>query len=158
MAADDPSAPAIAFSPATSNDAGVGGATQTASFVIGSLRLELSAARGAARLVVASAEDRDVYVVEPAALASWARATGRLLALSAASHPGDAVEYRAPFLIDREGRASIAFEGSVAEFVTYRLLVTGASGVAGITTTGDVVRGVTDAAVGAVGVARSATV
>lgn len=155
VAADNRSA--SAFLPATARGPIADDATQTASFAIGALRLELSAAPGAARLVVASGEDREVYVVEPAALTSWADATGRLLALTAAADAASAAEYRAPFLIDREGRASIAFEGLVTEHgVAYRLLVTGAAArIAGIMTTADLVRGVTDAVVGAVAVARS---
>ena len=103
--------------------------------------------------------DRDIYVIDPAALSAWAQGTRRLLSLEPATHAAHAAELRAPFLTDREGRASIAFEGLVAvRAVTYRLLVTGASGrIAGVMTPADIVRGVTDAAAGAVIVARSAT-
>jgi hypothetical protein len=131
---------------------------QTACFVVGSLRLELSAAPGAARLVVADDRSRDIYVVEPNALAIWAAATARLMMLMPALQQSDRVEYRTPYLIDREGRASIAFEGLVSEqTVSYRLLVSGAeSKVAGLMTTGEIVRQVSEAAAGAVAVARVA--
>ena len=123
MAADDRSAPVSDFSHATPTHSTAGGATQTAAFAVGALRVELSAARGAARVVVTSGDDREIYVVEPAALASWARATVRLLSLAPARGAGQGAEYRAPFLIDREGRPAIAFEGLVtAQAVTFRLL------------------------------------
>lgn len=173
MAADDRSAPASDFSHATPTHSTAGGATQTAAFAVGALRVELSAARGAARVVVTSGDDREIYVVEPAALASWARATVRLLSLAPARGAGQGAEYRAPFLIDREGRPAIAFEGLVtAQAVTFRLLtfsrgsdpldpvepvdpvVNGAgSRLAGIVTTADLIRSVTDAASGAATVA-----
>ena len=171
MAADDRSAPAsVSRTPA--GESTVRGATQTASFAIGTLRLDLIAAPGAARVVVSSGDDRDVYVVEPAALSSWARATVRLLSLAPASDTAGGAEYRAPFLIDREGRPAVAFEGVVtAQAVTFRLLslsrgsdpldrdpldrvVIGAeSPVSRIVTTADTIRGVTDAASGAAAVA-----
>jgi hypothetical protein len=173
VAADDRSAPASDFSHATPTHSTAGGATQTAAFAVGALRVELSAARGAARVVVTSGDDREIYVVEPAALASWARATVRLLSLAPARGAGQGAEYRAPFLIDREGRPAIAFEGLVtAQAVTFRLLtfsrgsdpldpvepvdpvVNGAgSRLAGIVTTADLIRSVTDAASGAATVA-----
>ena len=159
MAADDRSAPASAFSRTTAGESAVGGATQTASIAVGALHLDLIAAPGAARVVVSSGNDRDVYVVEPAALASWARATVRLLSLAPSGDATRGAEYRAPFLIDREGRPAIAFEGLVtARAVTFRLLVSGAeSRVAGIVTTAGIIRDVMDAASGAVRVALTAT-
>jgi hypothetical protein len=80
------------------------------------------------------------------------------LDLATATNPSERVEFRTPFLIDREGRASIAFEGLVSELgLSYRLLVNGAEGrVAGVMTTSDVVRGVAEAAGGAVLVAQRA--
>jgi CBS domain-containing protein len=173
VAADDRSAPASDFSHATPTHSTAGGATQTAAFAVGALRVELSAARGAARVVVTSGDDREIYVVEPAALASWARATVRLLSLAPARGAGQGAEYRAPFLIDREGRPAIAFEGLVTtQAVTFRLLtfsrgsdpldpvepvdpVVSAAGsrLAGIVTTADLIRSVTDAASGAATVA-----
>ena len=159
MAADDRSAPVSAFSHAAATESTAGGAAQTASFAVGALRLDLIAACGAARVVVWSGEEREVYVVEPAALASWARATVRLLSLTPAGGAAHGAEYRAPFLIDREGRPAIAFEGLVAaQAVTFRLLVCGAeSRVEGTVTTADIIRAVTDAASGAVTVALRAT-
>jgi hypothetical protein len=157
VAADDRSAPARRHSPGTSSDP-IAGRTQTAAFAAGGFRIELSAAPGAARLVVASGDSRDVYVVDPAALAVWADATRRLLALQPAKRAAEVAEYRAPFLIDCEGRESIAFEGLVsAQAVTYRLLISGATArAARVVTTAELVGGVTEAAAGAVGVARSA--
>jgi len=159
VAADDRSAPVSAFSHAAATESTAGGAAQTASFAVGALRLDLIAACGAARVVVWSGEEREVYVVEPAALASWARATVRLLSLTPAGGAAHGAEYRAPFLIDREGRPAIAFEGLVAaQAVTFRLLVCGAeSRVEGTVTTADIIRAVTDAASGAVTVALRAT-
>ena len=171
MAADDRSAPVSAFSHAAARDSTAGGAAHTASLAVGALRLDLIAAWGAARVVVSSGDDREVYVVEPAALASWARATVRLLSLTPAGGAAHGAEYRAPFLIDREGRPAIAFEGLVAaQAVTFRLLrfsrgsdsldpiVSGAeSRVAAVMTTADIIRDVTDAASGAVKVALMAT-
>jgi hypothetical protein len=132
------------------------GGTQSASFDVGALRLELSAAPGATRLVVATDNARDTYVVDPAALASWAAATAKLLTLEPATDRDERAEFRAPFLIDRESRASIAFEGLVSEIgVSYRLLVHGAEErVAGLMTTAAVIRGVCEAAKGAGSLAR----
>ena len=131
--------------------------TQTASFDVPPFRLELSAASGAARLVVAQGDDRDIYVVDPVALGTWANAFTRLLSLDSWAEPRGEVEFRAPFLIDREGRASVAFHGIVdAHGVTYRLLVCGAaSRIVGVPTTADVVRDVASAVTGAVRVAGS---
>ena len=158
MAADERSAPASRLSPSASEPI-AGGTTQTASFQVGALRLELSASPGAARLVVAADDVRDIYVVDPAALASWAKGCRQLLSLVRAERASGAAEFRAPFLVDREGRTSIAFEALVsAGAVTYRLLVSGASSrVAGIMTERELIVGVTDAALGAVAVARSAS-
>ena len=159
MPADDRSASASALSSGTNRASTTGSATQTASFAIGALRVELIAAPGTARLVFSTGDDREVYVVEPAALASWASATARLLSLTPAGEAGDGAQYRAPFLIDREGRPAVAFEGLVsAQAVAFRMLVTGAeSRVAGIMTTADIIRDITNAAGGAVAVARAAT-
>lgn len=134
------------------------GAPQTAAFTVGALQIELTAAPGAARLVVAGDGARDIYVVEPHALATWASAIGRLLALVPASRPTERAEYRSPFLLDREARPSIAFEGLVGEqAVSYRLLVTGADArIAGLMTTADVIRAIAEAAAGAVVVASAA--
>jgi len=58
---------------------------------------------------------------------------------------------RAPFLVDREGRPSIAFEALVSELgVGYRLLVCSATDQPpGLMTTADVVQGMAQAAAGA---------
>jgi hypothetical protein len=157
VVADDRPGPVSNVSVATSSPR-TGAASQSASFGIGALSLELSAAPGAARLVVSDTASRDIYVVDPSALASWSSAVRKLLDLATATNPSERVEFRTPFLIDREGRASIAFEGLVSELgLSYRLLVNGAEGrVAGVMTTSDVVRGVAEAAGGAVLLAQRA--
>ena len=129
--------------------------TQTASFDVAPFRLELSAAPGAARLVVSQGADRDIYVVDPAALTTWARAFTRLLSLDSLEKPRGHAEFRAPFLIDREGRASVAFYGTVDDTgVSYQLLVCGAaSRVVGVPTTAAFVRDVAAAVAGVVTVA-----
>jgi hypothetical protein len=106
-------------------------------------------------LVVVHGDDRDTYVVDPAALSAWARAFTRLRSLELWERPRGHVEFRAPFLIDREGRASVAFHGHVDDNgVSYRLLVCGAaSRVVGVPTTADVVRDVAAAVAGAVAIA-----
>jgi hypothetical protein len=130
--------------------------TQSASFDVGSVRLELSASPGAARLVLAADGSRDTYVIDPSALTAWSSATTKLLSLAPAADPEHRAEFRAPYLIDREGRTSIAFEGLVTELgVGYRLLVSRPSGVVtGIMTTAEVARSVAEAAAGAAAVAR----
>jgi hypothetical protein len=156
VVADDRARPLadVASTPARAPSAG--SETQTASFDVGELRLELSAAPGAARLVVSAGADRDVYIVDPNALETWAVATTKLLSLAPAVSPA---EFRAPFLIDREGRTSIAFEAIVSDSpVAYRLLVSGAAErVARLPTRSELLRDLTEAAVGAVSIARQAT-
>ena len=128
--------------------------TQSASFDLGDVRLELTASPGAARVVVAVGDVRDIYVVDPAALADWSRGVERLLALPPAPTDRERAEYRSPFLIDREGRASIALEALVSDAVSFRVMVHGAeSRVAGIMTTAETVRGLAAAAAGIVSVA-----
>ena len=153
MVADDRSGP---LSGVASAPSGTNAKAQSASFQVGGLTLELTAAPGAARLIVSGDGVRDIYVVDPAALAAWAAATATLLALAPASDPVGRIEFRAPFLIDREGRQAIAFEGLVSEHgVSYRLLVSGAGErVAGLITTVEIVRDVAEAATGAGSVAR----
>lgn len=156
VTADDRTSSASNLSPTTGSSAHSRGDTQSASFDLGDLRVELTASPGAARVVVAAGEVRDIYVVDPAALAAWSRSVERLLTLIPAATERDWVEYRSPFLIDREGRASIAVEGLVAATVAYRLIVHGADSlVAGIMTTRETIRGLADAAAGAVAVAGS---
>jgi hypothetical protein len=129
---------------------------QSASFQIGSVRLEMSASPGEARLVIAADGTRGAHVIDAAALAAWAVSTTRLFTLAAASAADQRAEFRSPYLLDREGTATIAFEGLVSENgVGYRLLVTrGPSGITGIMTTADVARSVAEAAAGAAAVAR----
>jgi hypothetical protein len=133
-------------------------APQTAGFTVGSIQLELTAAPGAARLVVAAGGSRDTYVVDPNALSAWATEITRLLSLAPATTPSQRADYRAPFLVDREGRQSVTFEALVGDqAVGYRLLVSGAAGrVAGLMTTPDLVREIAGAAVGAVLLASAA--
>lgn len=156
MVADERSGPISGVSSVRVDAPRADAETQSASFDVGGLRLELSAAPGATRLVVATDDARDTYVVDPSALAAWAAATAKLLTLEPATDPDGRAEFRAPFLIDRESRASIAFEGLVSESgVSYRLLVHGAGErVAGLMTTAAVVRGVCEAAKGAGSLAR----
>jgi len=141
---------------APTSTAGADASAQSASFDIGNLRLELSASPGAARLVVSDSTTRDVYVVDPAALASWSRGVGQVASLQPASTPPGGTETRTPFLIDREGRASIAVEALVSQHdVGYRVVVCGAAGrVATITTVGETIRELAEAAAGAVLVAQ----
>jgi hypothetical protein len=129
----------------------VDGAPQTASFAVGAFQIALTAAPGAARLVVSANGSRDIYVVDPDALAEWAAAIGRLLSMGPATDQSHRADYRAPFLIDREGRQSVALEALVSEqAVAYRLLVTGAAGrLAGLMTSAELVREIADAAAGA---------
>ena len=157
MVADDRPGP-LSNVPTSTSTPGLGAASQSASFGVGALCLELSAAPGAARLVVSDNTSRDIYVVEPSTLSAWSSSVRRLLDLAAATTRSERVEFRTPFLIDREGRPSIAFEGLVSEHgLSYRLLVYGAEGrVAGVMTTSDIVRGVAEAAGGAVRVAQCA--
>jgi hypothetical protein len=158
VVADERSGPFSGLSSAAPSAARPDTDTQSATFQVGGLVLELIAAPGAARLVVSGNGVRDTYAVDPAVLGAWATATATLLSLTPAAGPEERIEFRTPFLIDREGRPSIAFEGLVAEAgVGYRLIVSGASErVAGIMTTAEVVRGVAEAAAGAGNVARPA--
>jgi hypothetical protein len=90
----------------------VEGAPQTASFAVGAFRVELTAAPGAARLIVSADGSRDIYVVDPDALAVWAADIGRLLSIGKAADPSHRADYRAPFLIDREGTPSRCIRGA----------------------------------------------
>ena len=113
--------------------------------------MEFTAAPGAARLVISADGSRDIYVVDPDALAEWAAAIRRLLSIGPATDQSHRADYRAPFLIDREGRQSVALEALVTEqAVGYRLLVTGAAGrLAGLMMNVELVREIADAAAGA---------
>jgi hypothetical protein len=155
VTADDRTSSASNLAPSADSAANARTDIQSASFDLGDLRLELTASPGAARLVVAAGTVRDIYVVDPAALAEWSRWIRRLLTLAPAPTDRERAEYRSPFLIDREGRASIALEALVSDTVGYRVIVQGAdSRTAGIVTTAEVVQGLTDAAAGIVSVAN----
>lgn len=156
MTADDRAAPNLSQLPHHSSFSL--GEAQTAAFVIGELSVELTASPGAVRLVVNGSEWREVFVVDPTALEAWAGAIARLIELKAATTPTERAEYRSPFLIDREGRPSIAFEGLVGDdAVTYRVLALGPdAAVAGGEVPVETVRVISEAASGAVVVARTA--
>lgn len=158
MIADDRSGPGPGVSSSTATPRRADAEMQSASFEIGGLRLDFSASPGAARLVVSGDGARDTYVVEPSGLADWAGSTEKLLALREVPDSAARVEFRTPFLIDREGRESIALEGLVSELgVSYRLLITGAKNqVAGLMIETEVVRGVVEAAAGAAALAQRA--
>ena len=156
MTADDRTSSATNLSQSAQHSLLSTGDTQTASFVVGDVSLELTAAPGAARLVVIAASSRDVYVVDPASLSAWASAIERLVTLTPAAMPSEHAEYRSPFLIDREGRPSIAFEGLVGDTVTYRLVVNGTgSRAVSVPTAAETVRAISEAASGAIAVARA---
>ena len=155
MTADDRASSARNLAPSAESVAASRTDTQTASFDLGDLRVELTASPGAARLVVAAGATRDIYVVDPVALAEWSRGIKRLLLLAPAPTDRERAEYRSPFLIDREGRSSIAVEALVSDLVAFRVIVQGAeSRKAGIMTTAEVVRGLADAAAGIISVAN----
>jgi len=128
----------------------------SATFEIVGWSVELSASPGAARLVIMGDGVRDTHMVEPSALAAWATATTKLLSLQPAGSARGRAAIRAPFLVDREGRPSIAFEALLSEQgVGYRLLVRGEQKpLASLVTTEDVVRGMAQAAAGIGMVAR----
>jgi hypothetical protein len=101
----------------------------TASFDVGGFRIELTARSGAPTLDIIVSDARDTYVLDLETLDGWADGTARLLALSPAPRPGERADYRAPFLLDIEGRAALAFESVVTERgVAHRLLVMGQGG------------------------------
>ena len=126
------------------------GDAQSATFDVVGIRLELSATPGSARLVVSRASAVDAYAIEPAAVTAWAVATTKLLSLQPAAVAAGRAEIRAPFLFDRDGRPSIAFEALISELgVGYRLLIGSAAEPApAVVTTAEVVRGVVQAAAG----------
>ena len=149
--------PLAGLSSAPASAARPEGSAQSATFDVVGIRLELNAAPGAARLLVSRAAALDIYAIEPAELAAWAVATTKLLSLQAAEVPAGRADIRAPFLFDREGRPTIAFEALVSELgVGYRLLVGGpAEPAAAVVTTAEVVRDVAQAAAGAGSLARA---
>jgi hypothetical protein len=155
VTADDRTSAASKLAPSAGSSVLSVGSVQTASFGFGDLRVELTASPGAARVIVANLEARDVYVVDPMTLAAWSRGIERLLALPPATAQRDHAEYRSPFLMDREGRASIAVEALVGERVSFRLVIQGAeSRIGGVMATRESVRGLADAAAGIVSVAN----
>jgi len=146
-----------AMRPAFPTDAGIpSDDAQTASFDIGGYRIELAARHGATTLGVAGAEGRDSYLIDPETLDRWAEGTARLLGLSPASGPDERADFRAPFLMDAEGRAALAFESLVTEHgVAHRLLVMEHDGrVAALPTSVEDLRELVGAARGAVSLAR----
>lgn len=150
MVADDRPGPLLGLSSSPASVLRTDG-RQSAAFEIVGLRLELSASPGVARLAIAGDGSSDTYVLDAAGLAAWAVAITQLLSLEPAGGVRGCVAVRAPFLIDREGRPSIAFEALVSELgVGYRLLVHGGADKApGLVTTAEVVHGMAQAAAGA---------
>ena len=149
MAADDGSGPVSGLSSSPTSSARAEGQF-SASFEIAGCHLELAAHRGAAQLVLTGGTERYTHVIEPSALAAWAIAITKLLSLRPAETARGRAAIRAPFLVDREGQPSIAFEAMVSEQgVGYRLLVRRADErFAGLATTEEVVRGMAQAAAG----------
>jgi hypothetical protein len=155
VAADDRSGPVSGLSSSPTSSVRAEG-QHSATFDIGGWRLELSASPGAARLDMDAERARATHVVEPGALAAWAAATSKLLSLQPAENARGRSTIRAPFLVDREGHPTIAFEAVVSEHgVGYRLLIGGKQEAgATLVTTEDVVRGMAQAAAGIGRVAR----
>jgi hypothetical protein len=150
--------PASASTPQTAADAVIGSTdVRSASFEVGGLTLELVATTAIVSLSVLAGADRDGYRLDASALDHWADATARLLALSTATGLSACAEFRAPFLMDAEGRASIAFESAVTQGgVVHRLLVMRHDGrVATIVTADNLLRELIDAARGAAAFVRS---
>jgi len=149
VAADDRPGPVSGLSSSPTSSVGAE-RHHSATFEIVGWRLELLASRGAARLVMVGDGARYIHAVEPNALAAWATATTKLLSLRPASSARGRATIRAPFLVDREGQPSIAFEALVSEHgVGYRLLVRpGEEPIASLVTTEDVVRDMAQAAAG----------
>ena len=155
MAADDRSGPVSGLSSSPTSSVRAEG-QHSATFEIVGWRLELSASPGAARLEIVGDRARDTHMVEPGALAVWAVATTKLLSLQPAESARGRAAIRAPFLVDRDGQPTIAFEALVSEYgVGYRLLIGREQGPdASLVTTDDVLRGMAQAAEGIGRVAR----
>ncbi len=134
--------------------------TQTASFAIGGFTVELVASPASAMVSVTSGDDRDDYRIDPEMLDRWAGGTARLLALTPAASPSGCADFRAPFLMDTTGRASIAFESAVTEGrVAHRCLIMGQGGrVAVVAASSDLVAELVHAARGAVRFSRAGSV
>jgi len=149
VAADDRSGPVSGLSTSPTNSVRAEG-QHSATFEIVGWRVELSASAGAARLVIVGDGAQHTHLVDPGALAAWAAATTKLLALRPAETARGPAAIRAPFLVDREGQPAVAFEAMVSEHsLGYRMLVRGGEGpLASLVTTEDVVRGMAQAAAG----------
>lgn len=157
MADDERSGPASGLSPSASNSVRAEG-EHSATFEIVGWRIELSASIGVARVVMAGDGVQHTHLVHPDALAAWSSATTKLLSLRPAETARGCATIRAPFLLDREGEPSIAFEAMVSEQgVSYRLLMRGGDDPGtSLVTTEDDVRGMAQAAAGLGRVARPA--
>ncbi len=129
---------------------------RTATFDLGGYHIEFAARDGLTTLSVSGAEARNSYLIDPETLDRWAEGTARLLGLSSASGPSERADFRAPFLMDAEGRAALAFESVVTEQgVAHRLLVMGQDGrVAALPASVADLREMVAAARGAVSFAR----
>ena len=149
VAADDRSGPVSGLSSSPNSSVRADG-QHSATFEVLGWRLELSASPGFARLAITGVEARYTHLVDPRALAAWAIATTKLLSLRPADSARGRAAIRAPFLLDREGQPSIAFEARVSEQgVGYQMLIGGnAKPLTSLVTTGDVVRGMAQAAAG----------
>lgn len=156
MAADDRSGPVSGLSSSPTSSVRAEG-QHSATFEIVGWCLELSASPGAARLEIVGDRSRETHMVEPGALVAWAVATTQLLSLQPAESSRGRAAIRAPFLVDRDGQSTIAFEALVSEYgVGYRLLIGREQGSgASLVTSGEVVRGMAQAAEGIGRVARS---
>jgi hypothetical protein len=149
VAADDRSGPVSGLSSSPTSSARAEGQF-SASFEIAGWHLELAAYRGSAKLVLSRETERHTHMVEPSALAVWAVAITKLLSLRPAETARGRAIIRAPFIVDREGQPSIAFEAMVSEGgVGYRLLIRRADErLTSLATTEEVVRGLAQAAAG----------
>ena len=155
MAADDRPGPVSGLSSSPKSPVRAEG-QYSATFEIVGWRVELSASAAVARLVILGDGTRLSHVIECGALDAWAAATTKLLSLRPAENARGRAAIRAPFLVDREGEASIAFEATVSEQgLGFRLLIRGGEDpLASLVTTEDIVRGVAQAAAGIARVAR----
>ena len=168
MVSDDRAGRASAFTPPIASTSSqrqngtVAGPTETqsASFAIGGFTVELVASAAFAMLGIVSGDDRDNYRIDPDMLDQWAAGTARLLDLTPAAGPSGRAEFRAPFLMDMDGRASIAFESAVTEgHVAHRFLIMGQGGRLGVVAaSADLVGELVDAARGAVRFSRAGSV
>lgn len=156
MAADDRSGPVSGLSSSPTSSVRAEGQL-SATFEIVGWRLELSTSPGSARLVMTGDGAQYTHIVEPGALAAWAAATTKLLSLRPADTARGRAAIRAPFLVDRAGQPSIAFEALVSEAgVAYRLLARlGEEPLASLVTTEEIVRGMAQAAAGVGRVAQT---